>query len=274
MPAFAPPQTLKIQGRTVAYSEVTPPEPQGTVLFLPGLGGTRLTWRSQLPVFGRRYRALSVDHRDTGASDPAQDDYTTAEQADDAAALLRALDAAPAHVVGLSMGGFVALNLAVRHPELLRSLTLVATSAGGETHVKPDPAGREALRPDFSLSAGEWALRSTRLITAPGWMDANTRLHAGIAAGADEHPFTPEVHARQFRSTKTHDVTGDLSRLDLPTLVIHGDADPLVRYENGEHLARSIPGAQFITYAGTGHLPPLERYEEFNRDVLAFLDAH
>ncbi|MFD1733451.1 alpha/beta fold hydrolase [Deinococcus malanensis] len=100
------------------------------------------------------------------------------------------------------------------------------------------------------------------------------RLHAGIAAGADEHPFAPEVYARQFRSTSTHDVTGDLSRLDLPTLVIHGDADPLVRYENGEHLARSIPGAQFITYAGTGHLPPLEQYEQFNRDVLTFVDAH
>ncbi|MFC4425069.1 alpha/beta fold hydrolase [Deinococcus navajonensis] len=260
-----------VGGRRIAYDEVTPVDPAGTVLFLTGLGGTRVAWRAHLPVFGRRYRALSLDHRDSGDSDPVEADYTTADQADDAAGLLQALGAAPAHIVGLSMGGFVALNLAVRHPSLVRSLTLVATSAGGASHVPPDPAGLESLRPDFTLRPAERALTTFRLITAPGWMDAHPELAARMAANAEAQPLSPAGYARQFRSTRTHDVTGQLAQVQVPTLVLHGDADPLVRYENGQHLARHIPGARLLTYPGTGHLPQLERFTDFNRDVLAFL---
>ncbi|MFC4638247.1 alpha/beta fold hydrolase [Deinococcus hohokamensis] len=265
---------VAVDGRLIAYDEVCPPQPQGTVLFLTGLGGTRVAWRAHLPVFGQRYRALSLDHRDSGNSDTVEDDYTTADQADDAAGLLQALEAAPAHVVGLSMGGFVALNLAVRHPALVRSLTLVATSAGGASHVPPDPAGLESLRPNFDLSPAERALTTYRLITAPGWLDANPDLAARMAANAEAQPLSPAGYARQFRSTRTHDVTGQLAQLTVPTLVLHGDADPLVRYENGQHLARSIPGARLLTYPATGHLPQLERFTDFNRDVLAFLAEH
>lgn len=270
------PRRCNIGPRTLAYDEVRPEHPQGNVLFLTGLGSNRLGWRGQLPVFGEKYRALAIDHRDTGDSDHvngdgADADYSTADQADDAAAFLRAMNAAPAHVVGISMGGFIALNLALRWPELVQSLTLVATSAGGETHVRPDPAGLDALRPDFSLSPGERARRTYALMTAPGFLDANPKVADAIAANAGYRPLTPERYARQFRSTRTHDVTAELGTIHVPTLVVHGDADPLVRHENGQHLAAHIPGAEFITYPGTGHIPILERAEQFNRDALEFM---
>lgn len=263
-----------IGGRLIAYDEVTPPEPRGTVLLLGGLGGTRLTWRGQLRAFGHRYRTLAPDHRDSGESDPADADYTTAEQADDAAAFLRAVGAVPAQVLGLSMGGFVALHLALRHPDLVRSLVLVGTSAGGARHVRPDAAGLEALRPDFSLPHGERALRSARLMMRPGFLDGSPGVARAIAQGAEYAPPTPESYARQFRSTRTHDVTGELGRLSVPTLVVHGTADPVVRFANGEHLAGAIPGAQLVAYPGVGHLPHLEYAPDFNRDVLAFFDRH
>lgn len=265
------PRFCNIGTRTLAYDEVRPEHPQGNVLFLTGLGSNRLGWRGQLPVFGEKYRALAIDHRDTGDSDPTDADYSTADQADDAAAFLRAMNAAPAHVVGISMGGFIALNLAVRWPELVQSLTLVSTSAGGASHVKPDEAGLEVLRPDFTLSPGERARRSYGLMMAPGFMDANPKAADAIAANAGYRPLTPERYARQFRSTRTHDVTADLEKLLVPTLVVHGDVDPLVRYENGQHLAAHIPGAEFITYPGTGHIPIVERAEEFNEAVLVFM---
>ncbi|MDV6374971.1 alpha/beta fold hydrolase [Deinococcus arenicola] len=268
------PRFCNIGTRTLAYDEIRPEHPQGNVLFLTGLGSNRLGWRGQLPVFGEKYRALAIDHRDTGDSDLTDADYSTADQADDAAAFLRAMNAAPAHIVGISMGGFIALNLAVRWPELVQSLTLVSTSAGGASHVKPDEAGLEVLRPDFTLSPGERARRSYGLMMAPGFMDANPKAAAAIAANAGYRPLTPERYARQFRSTRTHDVTGELEKLLVPTLVVHGDADPLVRYENGQHLAAHIPGAEFITYSGTGHIPTAERAEEFNRAVLGFLARH
>jgi pimeloyl-ACP methyl ester carboxylesterase len=265
------PRLCDIGMRTLAYDEIRPEHPQGNVLFLTGLGSNRLGWRGQLPVFGESYRALAIDHRDTGDSDPADADYSTADQADDAAAFLRAMNAAPAHVLGISMGGFIALNLAVRWPELVSSLTLVSTSAGGESHVKPDAAGLDALRPDFSLSPGERARRTYSLIMAPGFLEANPQAADTIAANASYRPLTPEQYARQFRSTRTHDVTAELEKLLVPTLVIHGDADPLVRYENGQYLAAHIPGAEFIPYTDTGHIPIVERAQEFNRDVLRFL---
>ncbi|MFK7603778.1 alpha/beta fold hydrolase [Deinococcus sp. SM5_A1] len=265
------PRFCNIGTRTLAYDEVRPEHPQGNVLFLTGLGSNRLGWHGQLPVFGEKYRTFSIDHRDTGDSDPTDADYSTADQADDAAAFLRAMNAAPAHVVGISMGGFIALNLAVRWPELVQSLTLVSTSAGGASHVGPDEAGLDALRPDFTLSPGQRARRTYGLIMAPGFLDAHPEAADAIAANADYRPLTPERYARQFRSTRTHDVTGELSKLLVPTLVVHGDADPLVRYENGQHLAAHIPGAEFITYPGTGHIPIVERAEEFSRDVLRFM---
>ncbi|MBB5362994.1 alpha/beta fold hydrolase [Deinococcus humi] len=268
------PRLCNIGTRTLAYDEIRPEHPQGNVLFLTGLGSNRLGWRGQLPVFGEKYRALAIDHRDTGDSDPADTDYSTADQADDAAAFLRAMNAAPAHIVGISMGGFIALNLAVRWPELVSSLTLVSTSAGGASHVRPDGAGLDALRPDFTLSPGERARRTYGLIMTPGFLEANPQAADTVAANASYRPLTPERYARQFRSTRTHDVTAELDKLLVPTLVVHGDADPLVRYENGQHLAAHIPGAEFITYPATGHIPIVERVEEFNQDVLEFLAGH
>ncbi|QFP75092.1 alpha/beta fold hydrolase [Deinococcus sp. AJ005] len=268
------PRFCNIGTRTLAYDEIRPEHPQGNVLFLTGLGSNRLGWRGQLPVFGEKYRTFSIDHRDTGDSDTTDADYSTADQADDAAAFLRAMNAAPAHVVGISMGGFIALNLAVRWPELVQSLTLVSTSAGGASHVGPEEAGLDALRPDFSLSPGARARRTYGLIMAPGFLDAHPEASDAIAANADYRPLTPERYARQFRSTRTHDVTADLEKLLVPTMVVHGDADPLVRYENGQHLAAQIPGAEFITYPGTGHIPIVERAEEFNEAVLGFVAQH
>lgn len=273
------PRFCNIGTRTLAYDEVRSEHPQGNVLLLTGLGSNRLGWRGQLPVFGEKYRTFAIDHRDTGDSDAVigdggDADYSTADQADDAAAFLRAMNAAPAHVVGISMGGFIALNLAVRWPELVQSLTLVSTSAGGRTHVGPEAAGLDALRPDFTLSPGERARRTYGLIMAPGFLDAHPEAADAIAANASYRPLTPERYARQFRSTRTHDVTADLEKLLVPTLVVHGDADPLVRYENGQHLAAHIPGAELVTYPGTGHIPIVERAEEFNREVLAFMARH
>lgn len=268
------PLKVDIGGRKVAYDEAAPAHPRGNVLLLGGLGGTRLTWRGQLRAFGGAYRTLAPDHRDSGESDPADADYATAEQADDAAAFLRSVGAVPTHVLGLSMGGFVALHLALRHPDLVRSLVLVGTSAGGARHVRPDPEGLEALRPDFSLSHRERALRSARLMMRPGFLDESPAVAQAIAASAEYFPPTPESYARQFRSTRTHDVTGELARLRVPTLVVHGTADPVIKFVNGEHLAGAIPGAELLAYPGVGHLPQLEHAPTFNRDVLAFLDRH
>src|SRR5690349_16573676 len=107
------PSSVLIAGRKIAYDEARPAnlaDEKGTILLLTGLGSKRLGWVRQLEMFGREYRTLALDHRDTGDSDEVADDYTPADLADDAAAVLSALVVAHAHVVGISLGGFAALQ--------------------------------------------------------------------------------------------------------------------------------------------------------------------
>lgn len=268
----ATPSFVTIDGRKMAYDEVCPPNPQGTVLLLTGLGSKRLGWYNQLPVFGQTYRTIALDHRDTGDSDPSPVPYTTADQADDAAAVLRALGVARASVVGISMGGFIALELALRHPDLVEKLVLTGTSAGGPTHVPPGPEMQAMLVQDRTgVEVGELGKRTYTRIMAPGFAAQQPEVMERVAENARYRPQTPEMYLRQLQACMGHSASDRLSQIRVPTLVVHGEVDPLVPVENGKYLAEHIPGAKLILYPNTGHIAIVERAEDYNREVLAFL---
>jgi pimeloyl-ACP methyl ester carboxylesterase len=252
---------------------VRPEEPKGTVLLLTGLASKRLGWRMQMEPFGAIYRTIAMDHRDVGDSDEADGPYTTADQAEDAAALLRALGVERAYVVGISMGGFVALELTLRHPELVEKLVLVSTSAGGKTHVQPGLAMWIMLRLPRSRRGdpGKLAKRSYRAIMGPGYAKAHPDALELIAETARYRPQSPAAYRRQLKACLGHDAAGRLGQIAVPALVVHGTKDPLVPVGNGRYLTGHVPGARLVLYEGTGHIPIIERAEEFNRDVLAFL---
>ncbi len=268
------PESVLIDGRKLAYDEARPANPadeKGTILLLTGLGSKRLGWARQLDVFGREYRTIAMDHRDTGDSDEATADYTVADLADDAAALLTALDIAHAHVVGISLGGFTALQFALRHADMLEKLVLVATSSGGSAHVPASQETLALLAPTPGEEAGERAIRVYSQIMAAEFVAAHPAEMERIAETARYRPQSAAAYMRQLRASLSHDVVDSLQRITAPTLVIHGGADPLVPTPNGAYLAAHIPGAQAIIYPGVGHIPIVERADEFNRDVLAFL---
>ncbi len=269
-----PPESVLIDGRKLAYDEARPANPadeKGTILLLTGLGSKRLGWARQIDVFGREYRTIAMDHRDTGDSDEATADYTVADLTDDAAALLGALGIARAHVVGISLGGFTALQFALRHADMLDKLVLVSTSPGGSVHV---PASQEVLAllaPTPGEEAGERAIHIYSQIMAAEFVAAHPAEMERIAETARYRPQSAAAYMRQLRASLAHDVADSLQRITAPTLVIHGGGDPLVPTPNGAYLAAHIPGAQAIIYPGVGHIPIVERADEFNRDVLAFL---
>lgn len=271
--ALSEPQFVVVNDQKLAYEEVCPPAPSGTVLLLTGLASKRQGWRMQMAPFGAVYRTIAMDHRDSGDSFQAAAPYSTADQADDAAGLLRALDIKQTHVVGISMGGFVALELALRHPDLVDRLVLVSTSAGGATHVRPGLRMRIALRLPRPRRGdiGKLAKRTYKSILAPGYAARHPEVLETIALVARYRPQTPEAYRRQLHSCTTHDVSSRLDAIRQRTLVVHGDVDPLVRTANGRYLAAHIPGARLIIYEQTGHVPIIERAGDFNRDVLAFL---
>jgi 3-oxoadipate enol-lactonase len=281
MPASALPRTLdvpapsfaEVNGHRIAYDEVAPPDPQGTVILLTGLASKRLGWRMQMVPFGQVYRTIAPDHRDSGDSYAADAPYTVADQADDVAGLMQTLGIARAHVVGISMGGFVALELTLRHPDLVDHLVLTSTSAGGPTHVPAKLRIRLALilpRPPWA-EAGRLAKRSYRAILAPGYARAHPEVMEQIAATARYRPQSAAMYRRQLNACLAHNASARLGKITAPTLVIHGTQDPLVPVGNGRYLAAHIPGARLIEYERTGHVPIIERADEYNRDVLAFL---
>ena len=271
---FAPPRLVRVDGRRLAYEEVAPARPEGALLLLCGLGSKRQGWYRQLPELGRHFRTLALDPRDVGDSDPAGGPYTIGDLAEDVHGLARALGIQRASLVGISMGGFVSLELALRHPDLVAKLVLVVTSAGGPTHVSTSPEIMRLLMPgDAEVETGEGARRVCAAVAAPGFAERHPEEMETFVEIARHRPMTRDAYLRQLQASRGHDVTIRLREIDAPTLVMHGEVDPLVPVQNGRNLAERIPGARLIVYPDAGHIPEVERYEEFNRDLLAFLQG-
>lgn len=271
---FASPRFVTVEGRRLAYEEISPPEPRGTVLLLCGIGAKRQGWYKQLPVLGAGFRTLALDYRDVGDSDAATEPYSIGDVADDVYELMRALGIEQATPIGISMGGFVALELALRHAEAVDKLILTVTSAGGATHVSASPELLQLLLPgEEDVETGEGARRVCAAVAAPGWAERHPEEIEAFVEIARHRPMTKAAYLRQLAANRGHDVSDELHRIGAPTLVIHGDVDPLVPVENGRYLAERIDGAELVVYAGTGHIPEVERADEFNRDLLAFLEG-
>jgi 3-oxoadipate enol-lactonase len=270
---FRSPEYVTVDDRRLAYEEISPLQPRGTVLLLCGIGAKRQGWYKQLPVLGSRYRTLALDYRDVGDSDEVTEPYTIGDVADDVHRLTNILAIDRASLIGISMGGFVALELALRHPEIVDRLILTVTSAGGPTHVSTSPEIMQLLLPgDEDVETGEGARRVCAAVAAPGWAERHPEEIEAFVEIARHRPLTKAAYLRQLAACRGHDVSDQLDRIRARTLVLHGDVDPLVPVENGRDLAERISGAELIVYADTGHIPEVECAAEFNRDVLAFLE--
>ena len=243
------------------------------LLLIQGLGYAVWAWRGQIPALARRRRVIAFDNRGAGRSFKPPGPYSIELLADDAASVLRAHANEPAHVLGISMGGYVAQMLALRHPELVRSLVLGMTSAGGEG-ATPVPEETASI---WLAHAGkppeEYARATAWLSFAPGWPDEHRDEYEDILRARLEHPTPPDAWRAQFEACNVFFArSAPVEKLRVPTLVVHGDADRVVPVENGRVLARRIPGARYVELAGRGHVAFLEAPTEFNAVVESFLD--
>lgn len=268
----------------MAYEEVGPPKPKGitffrmdqarsseAVLLLAPLGSTRLEWYKQVAVFGGRFRTIALDHRDSGDSDTVSATYTIGDMADDAAAVLGALDISSASVVGTSLGGFVALQLALSYPHLVDKLVVTSTAAIGRAHVPRSDVLLAQSSMKRGKEVGEQVRKTYSKLMAHGYAQRHPEDLDRLAEIARHRPRTVEAYFRQVQAAMTFDVSQQLHHIQSPTLVIHGTHDPLIRPTNGRYLARHIPRATLLLYTNVGHVPIIECADVFNRDVLAFL---
>jgi pimeloyl-ACP methyl ester carboxylesterase len=280
--------TTRANGIDIAY-ETFGDVGDKPILLIMGLGSQLIAWPDELcaDLAAAADFVIRFDNRDVGLSShfPALGEpsplasalrrtsppYRLDDMADDAAGLLGALGLGSAHIVGASMGGFIAQTLALRHPERVRSLTLIMTSTGSRRVGRPRPRivarlgrRRRQMSRDESIAS---VVATFRAIGSPGFPYDEARI-ADLAGRSYDRSHDVGGYLRQLAAIMAQpDRTLALKSISVPTVVIHGLSDPLVGASGGRSLAAAIPGATFVGLPGMGHDLPREIWGRLGEEI-------
>ena len=229
------------------------------MILLEGLGGDIPGWRRNIPHLATHHRVIAYDFRGNGRSDAPDEPVTMATFVDDTLALLDHLHIERAHVYGQSFGGMVAQELALTHPERVRSLVLAATHAGPARATRGGDEGKVPKdRPYLALYSPAFAREHADHIAED------------VLVGSQQ-PQAPHAGRRQWEAMQSWDRWDRLGQMAAPTLVLHGTEDLVIPAENARRLGAAIPGAELVLLEGAGHLYHSEQPERADEVVLDFL---
>lgn len=238
------------------------------LLLIMGLGYSMAMWHRLRPVLAQTFRAIAFDNRGVGSSDVPEPPYSIPDMARDAVAVLDAADVPDAHVIGVSMGGVIAQQLALDTPDRVRSLVLACTACGGPDAVIAEPEVLQALTARAELGPEEGVR-----VMVPYIYDAATpadRIEEDIALRLRNYPTAPG-YLGQLQAVVGYETYQRLSEISVPTLVLHGRSDRLVPHGNGEDLARRIPGARLVSIDNASHIFFTDQPEAARDALLDFL---
>lgn len=259
--------TTEANGQTIYYEVHGKGEPLVCVM---GLAADTLAWALQVPAFSARHRTVVFDNRDVGRSSMSEGSYEIADMAADALALADVLELDSFHLLGVSMGGAIAQEMALAAPERVHTLTLAASFAAG---------GRwsRALSDVWGARVGrmsrEERIDELMLLTLSEAFFENAEGVAWLRnlMLQNPHPQPADAFARQLDAASRHDARARLATLDAPAHVIGAEYDILVPVWKSRELTELIPGAQLTVLDACPHGLNVERAEEFNRAVLDFI---
>lgn len=264
--------TARVGEIEVAYEDVGGGDP---VLLIPGTGASAATWVGQTMELSERWRCVTPDNRDCGASSTAEGPYTPRDMAADSAGLVEALGLGPVHVVGHSLGGAIAQELSLARPDLVRSLVLLATWPATDGWFAAEMRGWQALRRHhaddeeaFLRALFPWVFGPASYGT-PGLVDGFVTF--GLAA---EPRQPPEAFCRQCDADIAHDAGERLRGVGAPTLVMVGEDDICTPPRYARALAELIPGAELAVLPAVAHGLLFERPDLVNEAVAGFLGKH
>lgn len=267
-------------GIEITYDEVGDPEAPA-ILLVMGLGTQMIAWPEALcaALAERGFRVIRFDNRDIGlstkieqaapvdllaafaravAGQPVDAPYSLNDMAADTVGLMDALGIRRAHVVGASMGGMIAQIVAARYPDRTRSLTSIMSSSGDSSLPQGKPEAVSALlapRPQADDRAGiiEASVKILRIIGSPGFSTPDAELRAKVERAVDRSYYPPGIGRQMLAILASGSRVELLKQIKAPTLVIHGEDDPLVPLEAGKDTARHVAGAKLKTVPGMGH---------------------
>ncbi len=241
------------------------------LLLIMGLGSEGSVWEEHVRAWEPHYRCILVDNRGTGRSDAPPGPYTTRMMADDAAGLLTAIGIDQAHIVGISMGGAIAQELALGHPDLVRSLVLVSTWP------RCDPYAATVFEMFSAVRAACTPAEFTRMVqlwiyAPPFYQDADRVAELVEKQRAvPERPVTQQAYAAQCEACITHDTRDRLGRIQAPTLITVGELDIFTPLAFSRAIHERVVGSEMVIFPGCGHVHHWEDLTRFNQTVLAFL---
>jgi pimeloyl-ACP methyl ester carboxylesterase len=243
------------------------------LLLIMGLALNSKSWFRTLPALSEHFKVIVFDNRGTGLSSKPHTPYSIELMADDANAVLDAAGVDSAHVYGISMGGMIAQRLALKYPDRIRSLILGCTTSGGAKHVQPgvDVSMLMLSRASANSTPEEIAWATAPILYSQSFIDNHKDLLAEDIHKRIEIPILPYAYMLQLQACLAHDTYNEIEQINAPTLVIHGDDDRLVPYENGVALAKKIPNSKFLTVPGAGHIYVTEAIDLVNNKVIDFL---
>lgn len=271
----------KSNGIEIEY-ETFGPDDAPAVLLINGLGSQMTRWPVPFceKLVARGYRVIRFDNRDVGLSTWFQsgDRYTLSDMAADAIGLLDHLKIEAAHVVGVSMGGMITQTVAIEHPTRVRSLTSIMSATGAPgtmdstqeasavlTQVAPDPTVDE----EAFVAHG---MKNARTIGSPDYPWSDDALRERVLSEM-RRAYNPKGVQRQRGAIgASGDRTEKLAKLSVPTVVLHGEVDPLIPKAGGEATAKAIPGAELRIIPGMGHDLPVPLYDTIIDAIITAAD--
>jgi 3-oxoadipate enol-lactonase len=241
------------------------------LVLIQGVGVGRWGWEPVADRLARRFQVITIDNRGIGASDSPAGNYSTRVMAEDVVAVLDHAGIQDANLVGTSLGGMIAQELALAHPERVDRLVLVATIPGGPRS-RPMPLGTTYLFAAAPFMTSKAKLREfVQTTLGPTTLRRRPKIARRLVARKLAHPQAESGWRAQTAAGMLFNPLGRQRRISQPTLVVQGTADQIVDPGNADVLAGLLPNARVQRFEGTGHLLYWEQPKRFVRVVTDFL---
>jgi len=244
------------------------------IVMIHGAQGDQTMFGGLASAFAGEFRVLTFDQRGSGLSEKPDVDYSIAMLADDTAALMDHVGISAAHIIGVSMGGAIAQEFALRHPAKARSLVLGCTTPGGSHAIVVGGGAFDAAYSTRTMSADERGRALAEAVFTKGYLAQHPEVVPAMIAARRDRPIDSVALAHRMKAMFAHDTFARLGQIECPTLVITGRDDALIAWENSRLLAGQIAQAELVVIEPAGHCFWLERLAESVAAIARFLHAH